>query len=139
MTVTPDAQAAAALFEAFAEAFNAKDAQALGALFTEDAEFVTIFGNRMRGRAGIETGHAAVFTHALSGNRLVPGSVDVQLLAPGVSLAHAAWTREQLTDAPAGTLPPGTGIFTLVLQERDRGWLLRAATNVQHAVPPTRP
>ena len=43
---------------AFAEALKAKDVDALGSLFSDDAEFVNILGMRMRRREGIVAGHA---------------------------------------------------------------------------------
>ncbi len=58
------------LVDAFAEALNAKDANALGQLFTEDAEFVNIMGMRMRGRQGIVDGHAWAFNGPLRGRRV---------------------------------------------------------------------
>jgi uncharacterized protein (TIGR02246 family) len=82
--------------QAFADAFNQKDATAVGALFREDAEFVNIFGMRFRGRAGIESAHAGLFAHALSGNRLVVHEADVQVLPGGALLGHVPWTREVL-------------------------------------------
>ncbi|MBI4624666.1 MAG: SgcJ/EcaC family oxidoreductase [Verrucomicrobia bacterium] len=90
------------LVHALGEAFNAKDAKAFAGLFTADAEFVTIFGLRMRGRADIEAGHAAVFAHALAGNRMVVRSFEPKLLAADVALCHASWARERLPDAPEG-------------------------------------
>lgn len=122
----------------FAEAFNAKDADALGSFFTQDAEFVSIFGGRLRGRDAIAAGHAAVFSNVLSGNRLVVGPADVKLLADDVLLAHVPWTRDRLADAAEVSLPPGTGLFTMVVTQEQGTWALAAATNVQDAVPPGR-
>lgn len=42
-------------------------------------------------------------------------------------------------DAPEGSLPKSTGIFTLVLTLNDDVWKLAAATNVQDATPPAPP
>ena len=49
------------LVDAFAQALNAKDADDLGELFTDDAEFVNIMGMRMRRREGIVDGHGWAF------------------------------------------------------------------------------
>ena len=46
------------LVVAFARALNAKDADELGELFIDDAEFVNIMGMRMRRRQGIVDGHS---------------------------------------------------------------------------------
>lgn len=124
--------------QAFADAFNQKDAAAVGALFREDAEFVNIFGMRFRGRAGIESAHAGLFAHALSGNQLVVHEADVQVLPGGALLGHVPWTREVLEGGGPG-LPPGSGLFTLVIVEVAGAWSLAACTNVQDATPPGPP
>ena len=42
-----------ALVDGFLRAFNAHDAKAFGSLFTEDADWVSVAGIRVKGRAGI--------------------------------------------------------------------------------------
>jgi uncharacterized protein (TIGR02246 family) len=129
----------AGILGSFADAFNARDAAALAALFTEQGDLVNIIGVRMPGRAGIEAGHAKHFAGALGGTRLTFTDHTVRLVRdarPGVAVCHAQWRRETLPDAPAGALPPGTGIFTLVLLEEPSGWKIDAAHNVQHAALP---
>jgi uncharacterized protein (TIGR02246 family) len=122
-----------------AAAFNDKDADAFAQLFSDDAEFVNIFGQRMRGRAGIEAGHQVVFEKLLHGSRLTIDDVDVKELGDDHALMHATWTRERLADASPATLPPGTGIFTMVARRTADGWELVGTTNVQDATPPGAP
>lgn len=131
-------QAVASAAQAFANAFNQKDAGAVGALFRADAEFVNIFGMRFRGRAGIQSAHAGLFARALSGNRLVVHEPDAQMLPGGVLLGHVPWTRDVL-DGGGPALPPGSGILTMVLVREADGWCLAACTNVQDATPPEPP
>lgn len=121
--------------QAFADAFNSKDAKALADLFTEKAEFVNIFGMRSRGRAAIESWHANLFAHSLSGNRMVGKSADVMELPGGSLLSHVGWIRELLEDQGPG-LPPGSGLCTFVHVEENGIWKLAACTNVQDAAPP---
>jgi uncharacterized protein (TIGR02246 family) len=127
------------LLDRLAAAFNDKDAGAFAELFSEDAEFVNIFGQRMRRRAGIEAGHRVVFEKLLHGSRMTIGEVDVMPLGDDHALMHATWTRERLADASPATLPPGTGIFTMVARRTAGGWELVGTTNVQNATPPGAP
>ena len=76
------------LTDAFAENLNAKDAAALGELFTEDAEFVNIMGMRMRGRQGIADGHAWAFNGPLRGRRIRFDQVDVLGVTDDVTVLH---------------------------------------------------
>jgi uncharacterized protein (TIGR02246 family) len=124
------------LVDRLAATFNTKDADAFAALFTEDAEFVNILGQRMRRRGGIAAGHEIVFAKLLAGSRLNVTEIDVMPLGDDVAMMHATWTRDRLADATPATLPPGTGIFTLVARRTDDDWLLVGATNVQDATPP---
>ena len=121
---------------AFRDAFNTRDAHGLGAVFTQNAEFVNIFGQRMRGRDGVESGHAHVFASALVGTALAWTNLDTMRLGDDVAVIHAQWSRTRLSDASAASLPPGTGILTFVLERSTEGWRIAAATNVQDGKPP---
>jgi uncharacterized protein (TIGR02246 family) len=124
------------LVHRLADAFNDKDADAFAALFTEDAEFVNVFGARMRGRAGIAEGDRRVFATTLVGSTLALEELDVLPLGDDVAVCHARWRRGRTADATPATLPPGEGIFTLVGRRDGDGWLLAAATNVAITAPP---
>jgi uncharacterized protein (TIGR02246 family) len=125
-----------ALVDQLAQSFNTRNALAFANLFAEDAEFVNIFGQRMRQRSGIASGHQMVFETLLAGTHLAVNQVDVMPLGEDVVLMHATWTRERLPEARATALPPGSGIFTLVARRASDGWELVGVTNVQDALPP---
>jgi uncharacterized protein (TIGR02246 family) len=133
MTINTDHRS---VVDALCDAFNTKDHQAFSALFTEDAEFVNIFGVRMRRRDGISAGHAHAFSKLLVGSQLSWTNVDTMFIDEDVAVCHAQWSRVRLADSTPETLPPGTGIFTLVLHRVGGGWKIVAATNVQDTTPP---
>jgi uncharacterized protein (TIGR02246 family) len=124
---------------AFQEAFNARDASALARCFTDDATFVNIIAVRMRGRAGIEAGHAAHFAGVLAKSRIDFTEVDVKPLTEGVMLCHAAWTRAALESPDGATLPPGNGIITFVAAKDGADWRFAAGQNTQAGALPGRP
>jgi uncharacterized protein (TIGR02246 family) len=62
-----------ALLAAIADAWNDGDADAYGALFTEDASYVTFMGQVSRGRKEITEGHRWLFTR-IPGSRMAPGT-----------------------------------------------------------------
>ncbi len=127
------------LVDRIVESFNTRNAPAFANLFADDAEFVTIFGNRMRGREAISAGHQMVFETLLAGTHIKATGVDVMPLGDDVAMMHATWTRERLPDATPKTLPPGSGIFTFVARKTANDWKLVGATNVQDALPPGAP
>ena len=123
--------------EAFAEALNAKDADELGQLFTDDAEFVNILGMRMRGREGIVAGHAWAFGGPLRGRVIEFDAIDELRASDDVTVIHAHCVRRRLPDAPAEGLPDGSSVLVFVTRREADGWRVVAATNVTETPPPT--
>ncbi len=116
--------------DAFAAALNAKDADAVGEIFTGDAEFVNIAGMRMRGLDAIVAGHAWALSGPLRGSRVSFDQVDELPVTEDVVVLHGHCLRERLPDAPEDTLPPGASVLVFVARRGPDGWRAVAATNV---------
>jgi uncharacterized protein (TIGR02246 family) len=93
------------IIDAFAAALKAKDAERLGDLFSEDAQFVNVRGVLMHGRHGIVQGHKVSFAGPLAGSVFQFDSVDQSLITPDVAVLQAHCLRDRLPDAPPGTGP----------------------------------
>jgi uncharacterized protein (TIGR02246 family) len=122
--------------DAFEAALNAKDAEALGEIFSPDAEFVNIMGMRMRRREGIVAGHAWAFAGPLVGSRIRFDQVDELPVTDDVTVLHGHCVRDRLPDAPSQTLPPGNTVLVFVTRRDADGWHAVAATNVTETPPP---
>lgn len=89
----PDTSAIHDLLDRLTDAWNAGDAEAYARLFTEDADYVTFFGQNLPGRTAIEEAHRALFEGPLQGSRLTGlGRNDhpkVRFLSPDVALVVA--------------------------------------------------
>jgi uncharacterized protein (TIGR02246 family) len=88
-----------ALLTALSDAWNAGDADAYGALFTEDATYVTFFGHISHGRTEIVEGHRWLFSR-MPGSRMTPGAKedrDIRFLTPDVAVV--------LGQGPGTTVP----------------------------------
>jgi uncharacterized protein (TIGR02246 family) len=118
---------------AFVDALNEKNADALGELFREDAEFVNIKGQRMHGRKGIIKGHAQSFAGPLKGLEFAFEQVDELRVTKDVVVLHVHCRRAGLVgSAPEEpTLEPT--VLELVLVNGPEGWLAAAGTNVVQA------
>lgn len=127
-----------AVVEGFRRAIVGKDAAALGALMTDDCEFVNIAAMRWSGREAVASNHAKMFAGPLQ-IALEYGRVDVRALRDDVALVNAAWKREPIPDATGPTLPPGTGEFTFVLTRDAAGWRIASAQTTQTMAVPTAP
>jgi uncharacterized protein (TIGR02246 family) len=120
-------------------ALNAKDAEALGALFSEDAEFVNIMGMRMSGREEIVKGHAWAFSGPLAGSSVEFDAVDELPVTSDVVVLHGHCLRERLPDAPSNTLPAGATVLEMVTRRGPDGWQAVSAVNVTESLPPAAP
>ncbi|NMO89749.1 SgcJ/EcaC family oxidoreductase [Actinomycetospora sp. TBRC 11914] len=109
------------LLIALAAAWDAGDADAYGALFTEDATYVTFFGHVSHGRTEIVDGHRWLFERT-------PGSVmtpfaetdcGIRFLAPDVALVVA---RGPGTTAPDQDAADRASTVSLVVVRTDAGW-----------------
>ena len=126
------------LVDAFATALNSADAEALGALFSEDAEFVNILGMRMHRREGIVDGHAWALAGPLRGRQVRFDSVDELAVTDDVVVLHGHCVRQRRPDAPVEGLPDGTSVLAFVTRRAAGGWEIVAATNVTEAPVPGR-
>lgn len=126
------------LVDAFTAALNTANADELGELFTEDAEFVNILGMRMRRREGIVAGHAWALAGPLRGRRVRFDQVDELHVTDDVAVLHAHCIRERQPDAPVEGLPDGTSVLVFVTRRGAQGWEIVTATNVTEAAPPAR-
>jgi uncharacterized protein (TIGR02246 family) len=93
-------QVAAEVLARLEQAWNAGDGEAFGALYADDATFVTIRGEWATGREAIAAGHAQIFRTIYAGSTNRMQLDTVRELGDGALVASATST---LT-APAGPL-----------------------------------
>ena len=124
------------LVVAFARALNAKDADELGELFIDDAEFVNIMGMRMRRREGIVDGHGWAFAGPLRGRRVHFDQIDELRVTDDVTVLIGHCVREREPDAPVAGLPDGASVLVFVTRREPQSWRIVAATNVTESTPP---
>lgn len=124
-----DEQALQILFQQLIAAWGAGDADAYGALFSDDADYIAFDGLNQRGRAAIVAGHQPLFTRWLKGSRLT-GQIDsLRFLAPDVVLIHASGS---ILDAGRTTpAPERSSSQTLVAKKSDGIWRFVAFHNTR--------
>src|SRR5262245_6374669 len=100
-------------------AWNVGDAEAFGAPFAPDADFVTIRAEHFRGRDAIATSHAKIFASVYAGSVVRYTVESVRLLRPDVALLHV----QSVLDAPSGPLAgKHMSRFSAVLTRDGSGW-----------------
>ena len=114
----------------FAEAWNARDPDALAALFESDAEFVNVTGLWWHDRASIREAHAYGLARIFSQSTLTVEEIACKVLREDVVIVHA---RMALTgQTPAGPIDrpgPRVNIFSFVVHRGRSGWLCASAHN----------
>ena len=101
----------------FLEAYRARDAKALGALFTENAEIVDDEGEVTRGRPAIVERFAGVFAANEAGT-LEVAVESIQLLSPVVAIEEGTAT----VSGDEGAIPD-ISHYSIVYAKQDGHWL----------------
>lgn len=115
---------------AFAEAWNARDPDALASLFDEDAEFVNVVGLWWHDREAIRKAHAYGLTRIFSDSTLRVGIVRVKPLSDTIAVVHARMHLEGQTPVEhVGRPRPRTNIFSFVVHRTSEGWRCASAHN----------
>lgn len=128
--VSPEDAAIRAVEQRQQNAWNAHDAHAYAALFTEDTDVVNVLGWRWKGRGELEAKLSGAFASVFAQSTLTVMDVGVRYLEPGIAIAHVRWTMtgaKTPTGNPSNT--PEVGLQTQVLQKRDGAWLIAAFQN----------
>ncbi|MFD7031140.1 SgcJ/EcaC family oxidoreductase [Streptomyces sp. NPDC059917] len=115
-----------ALLTRLVDAWGRHDADAYGALFTEDASYTTYVGTFYRGRRDITESHRILFAGFLKGTRLADEVLDVRFYRPDVAVVNSRGdTHKAGRPAKLGKVQT----YTLV---RDAGeWRIAAFQNTR--------
>jgi uncharacterized protein (TIGR02246 family) len=114
----------------FAEAWNARNPDALAALFDEDAEFVNVTGLWWHGRESIRKGHAYGLERIFNESTLAVGETKVKPLRSDIAIVHARMMLSGQTSL--GHIKQSgarANIFSFVVHRTDNGWLCASAQN----------
>ncbi|MEO0999646.1 MAG: SgcJ/EcaC family oxidoreductase [Pseudomonadota bacterium] len=122
-----------ALPAAFAEAWMARDAAALAALFAEDADFVNVTGLWWHDRAAIERAHAYGLSTFFRASTLRVGAVRTRPLGPDHAVVTCRMTLTGQIAPGGGPAGPRQTVFTFVAQRTPAGWQAVAGRNTDIA------
>lgn len=124
LTTADAADVVACILTAYRDAWDAGDADAFGALFTDDATYVIFLGDALLGREAITENHRDVFTKWQAGTRLRVEPLAVQVLGTeAVSVLTAGGID---TDPDAIELDK---LQTFTLVRTTEGWRIAAFHN----------
>ncbi len=121
-----DEAAIRAIVTGLAASWNTADGAGYGTAFTEDAEFVNVYGHHFHGRAVIAAGHQQIFDTVYRGSRIAGTVEGVRTIGPGVALAQVAYHLRIPRD---GAEHEARARATLVLTNGGTGWQIAAFHN----------
>jgi uncharacterized protein (TIGR02246 family) len=115
------------LFDRMCTAWTAGDADAYGACFTEDSDYVSYDGTHAKGRASMVENHDQLFKGVLTGSALVGRVESIRHLGPDVAVLHATGSVRM---AWRSALPKGRlSRQTIVAVNTEDGWKVAALHN----------
>ena len=116
------------LMDRMAQAWEQGDGEAYGALFSNDAQYVTAPGERLHGRKAIAQSHQHVFDTFFKGTRLGRDyPLRFRALDPEVVLVEASGSV--LFPGERETGVPPNGLMTLVIKKEAGGWCIVSFQN----------
>ena len=132
--MTTDAEAIQDILKQMEAAWNSYDSVSLAALFSEDANFIQIFGGQLDGRAAIEASHRVIFDTIYRGSHASFILRSIRFLRPDVAVvfvgAHLQF-KEGNETREMKTRP------TLVVVKEQANWRIVTFQNTKIAEMPT--
>ncbi|MFP5226282.1 MAG: SgcJ/EcaC family oxidoreductase [Acidobacteriota bacterium] len=126
-------QAIQAIITSQTEAWNRKDASGWTRDFAEDASFVNVRGDLVRGRAAIERIHAFIFSGPYKNSPCATTIDSILFPAPGVAMVDTTNEVTGFTVLPPGLVPTAPGVFRtrmkMILVSDHGGWKILSAQN----------
>jgi len=113
---------------AIAHAWGARDARALAALFTPDADFLSLTGGAAEGRAEIAELFAGELAGAFARARLVTGKTKLRAIAGGnAAVLTQRFVLSGIVHADGSDAGRVGSVFCATLEQSVEGWQIVAA------------
>jgi uncharacterized protein (TIGR02246 family) len=126
-------EAIRALVNEQTEAWNRNDAHGWAKEFVEDANFINVRGDLVKGRAAIEQIHAFIFSGPYQSSHCQISIDDISYPAPNVAVVETSTEVSNFKGLPPGVVPTSPGSLRtrmkLILINGDQGWKIFAAQN----------
>ncbi|MGB2768013.1 MAG: SgcJ/EcaC family oxidoreductase [Propionicimonas sp.] len=122
------------LIVAFVRAWDAGDADALAALFVDDADFINVVGLWWTSSLSIRRAHAWGFEKIFPNSTLTLEKLSQRLLGDDVAVVHARWRIDGQVDPHGDPAESRRGVFSAVVTRLpEGGWLCVSAHNTDIA------
>jgi uncharacterized protein (TIGR02246 family) len=124
-----DVNAIHALVDQMTAAFSAHDARAATAMYAEDADFVSVRGERAHGRAEIEKRLTRIFATRAGATTLRTLDTSIRFPRSNVAIVHVTNELSGLVAADGSRLPPHEELSVRLLLKAKGQWKVSAFHN----------
>jgi uncharacterized protein (TIGR02246 family) len=111
------------------DGMNKKNAATIAAVYTPDADLVTVFGQHLRGSAEIERVMGAFFQSGLSKSDVRTRDMQIRFIRPDVALVHVTNELSGATDTKGNIVPTLRELSIRVCVKSDDQWRVAAFHN----------
>ena len=121
-----------AMIQDYTEAWNLHAGKGFANHFTDDADFVNIFGMIFKGKKEIEMRHRKILETIMKDSKLEIIDLKLREAQPGVMIALVHWKLDGFRLPGSDLLLAGDvreGIFTHALIQEDKKWKITATQN----------
>jgi uncharacterized protein (TIGR02246 family) len=113
----------------FAAAWAKHDGHELAKIMSEDVDFVNVGGDWLHGRKDFELYHSRLLSGRFKESRFVPLETFVRFLRPDLAVLHWSWKVEGDKNEDGTPRKPRFGLFTMIVEKKNGGWLVVEAQN----------
>ena len=121
---------------AFAAAWARHDGNLLAKTMSDDVDFVNVGGDWLHGRRDFALYHSRLLSGRFKESVLTPLDTSVRFLQPDIAVLHWSWRIEGDRNEDSTLRKPRFGLFTMVVEKRNREWLVVAAQNTNQMTGP---
>jgi uncharacterized protein (TIGR02246 family) len=124
-----DEEAIRKLVRDMTDGFNRHDARAATAMYTADADLVTVRGERFRGAAELERGLASIFETRARSATLTTQALTIRFIRPDVALVHVTNELGGLVATDGQHVPAHEELSVRVFVKEGGAWRVAAFHN----------
>lgn len=124
-----DRQKITQIVEHGANAWNNQGGRGFADYYSEDADFVNIFGMVFAGKKEIETRHIKILQTFLKGSTFEVLNVKLREAKPGMVIAIVQWQVTNIQNPSKASTDTMKGVFTHVFLKKKNNWEITATQN----------
>ena len=122
-----DLNAIRKLENSWRDAWNRHDAEEMADLVDDRVEFLTINGQRIKGKQEVVTYLTTTHRDKYKQSRWTTRDIRIEILKPTVAVVHVDWTLDGEKRTDGSAVPSREGSFSRVVTKHGTKWLILAS------------